>query len=70
MINITHISNDYNLNSTQITVEVYERLGTIERCKDKFILTVPKIVTDMQEIEPIVDMELTKNGLNPITFKN
>lgn len=69
MINIINIQNDYSRNLTKVTLELLENLGTIERVKEKLIITLPKMVSDMQEIETLVDEELTKNNLNPISFK-
>lgn len=69
MINIVNIQNDYSRNLTKVTLELLENLGTIERVKEKLIVTLPKMVSDMQEIETLVDEELTKNNLNPISFK-
>jgi hypothetical protein len=64
-INITGLSVNYYEDVTKVTVEVYEMIGTIERLKDKLIITLPGKYQNIDEhLVEMVEKELTKNNLN------
>jgi hypothetical protein len=64
-INIISISSDYNDNSTKVVLETYEMVGTIERLKEKLILTLTGKFDNPEDLNDAIDNELTKNGLQP-----
>jgi hypothetical protein len=64
-INITGLSVNYYEDVTKVTVEVYEMIGTIERLKDKLIITLPGKYQNIDDhLVEMVEKELTKNNLN------
>jgi hypothetical protein len=62
-INIVSVSSDYNDNSTKVVLETYEMFGTIERFKEKLILTLSGKFDNPEDLNDAIDNELNKNGL-------
>jgi hypothetical protein len=62
-INIISISSDYNDNSTKVVLETYEMVGTIEKLKEKLILTLTGKFDNPEDLNDAIDNELNKNGL-------
>jgi len=64
-INVTGIVVNNFENITKVTVEVLEMMGTIQRLKDKLIITLPGRYNNIDEdLMEKIDEELTKNGYN------
>lgn len=64
-INVTNISVNYLENFTKVTLEIYTMQGTIEKLKDKLILTLPGKYDSINEtLMEAVEEELTKNQFN------
>lgn len=64
-LNITNLSVNYYDDVTKVTVEIYDMQGTIEKFRDKLILTLPgRIQSIDDELMQKVDEELTKNNYN------
>ena len=62
-INVTGIVVNNFENITKVTVEVLEMMGTIQRLKDKLILTLPGRYNNIdEELMEKIDEELNKNG--------
>ena len=61
-INIISISSDYNDNSTKVVLETYEMVGTIEKLKEKLILTLTGKFDNPEDLNYAIDNELNKNG--------
>lgn len=69
-LNITNLAVNYYEDVTKVTVEVHEMLGTIERLKDKLILTLPGRIQNIDdELMQKVDEELEKNNYNYLNIK-
>ena len=62
-VNIVSVSSDYTDNSTKVVLETYEMFGTIERFKEKLILTLSGKFDNPEDLNDAIDNELTKNGL-------
>lgn len=64
-INVTNISVNYLENFTKVTLEIYTMQGTIEKLKDKLILTLPEKYNSIDDIlMNAIEIELSKNGFN------
>lgn len=62
-INVTGIVVNNFENITKVTVEVLEMMGTIQRLKDKLIVTLPGRYNNIdEELMEKIDEELNKNG--------
>lgn len=62
-INVTGIVVNNFENITKVTVEVLEMMGTIQRLKDKLIVTLPGRYNNIdEELMEKIDEELSKNG--------
>ena len=61
---IISISNNVLENYTKITMEVYETIGTIEKLKDKLILTLKGRYNSNEDLFNAMEEELNKNGFN------
>jgi hypothetical protein len=64
-INIVSISSNYLDNSTKVVLETYEMVGTIERLKEKLILTLPGKFDNPEDLNDAIDNELTKHEMQP-----
>jgi hypothetical protein len=65
-IKIVSITSEYHNTSKTVVLEIYEMVGTIERLKEKLILTLSGDLDNPEDLNDAIDNELTKNGLNPI----
>jgi molybdopterin biosynthesis enzyme MoaB len=64
-INVTNISVNYLEDSTKVTLEIYTMQGTVEKLKDKLILTLPGQYNSIDDkLMNTIEEELTKNGIN------
>jgi hypothetical protein len=64
-INVTGIVVNNFENLTKVTIDVLEMMGTMQRLKDKLILTLPGRYNNIdEELMQKIDEELTKNGYN------
>lgn len=64
-IHVTNISVNYLEDSTKVTLEIYTMQGTIEKLKDKLILTLPGQYNSIDDsLMEIIGNELTRNGFN------
>jgi len=64
-INVTNISVNYLEDSTKVTLEIYTMRGTVEKLKDKLILTLPGQYNSIDDkLMSVVEEELTKNGID------
>ena len=64
-IQVTNISVNYLENVTKVTLEIYTMQGTIEKLKDKLILTLPEKYNTIDDVlMEAIEKELTKNGFN------
>ena len=64
-INVTNISVNYLENFTKVTLEIYTMQGTIEKLKDKLILTLPEKYNSIDDtLMNAIEIELSKNGFN------
>lgn len=69
-LNVTNLSVNYYEDVTKVTVEIFEMVGTIERLKDKLILTLPgRIQSIDDELIQKIDEELEKNNYNYLNIK-
>lgn len=67
-LNVTNLSVNYYEDVTKVTVEIYEMMGTIEKFKDKLILTLAgRIQSIDDELLQKIDEELEKNNYNYLT---
>ncbi len=65
IIRITNSSVNYLNDTTKVTVELYELVGSIERLKDKLIVPLPgKQDATGEHLKNMVEEELRKNGFN------
>lgn len=63
MINIMGLMINHAENFTKVTVEVTEMIGTMQRIKDRLIVTLPgKHQSIDEELIQLVDAELNRNG--------
>jgi hypothetical protein len=64
-IHVTNISVNYLDESTKVTLEVYNMQGTVEKLKDKLILTLSgKFNSINDELMNAIEKELIKNGID------
>ena len=64
-IQVTNVSVNYLEDSTKITLEIYTMQGTVEKLKDKLILTLPGQYNSIDDtLMSAVEEELTRNGIN------
>lgn len=64
-IQVTNVSVNYLDDSTKVTLEIYNMVGTIEKLKDKLILTLPGKYNSIDDIlMDAVEKELIKNGID------
>lgn len=67
-LNVTNLSVNYYEDITKVTVEIYEMMGTMEKFKDKLILTLPgRIQSIDDDLVQKIDEELEKNNYNYLT---
>lgn len=64
MINITQLTADHVADTTTITAEIYENVGTIQKVKDKVKVVLQGIHTTINdELLRLVEEEIKNNGL-------
>jgi hypothetical protein len=64
MINITQLTADHVADTTTITAEIYETVGTLQKVKDKVKVILSGIHTTINdELMTLVDNEIKNNGL-------
>lgn len=64
-IQVTNVSVNYLDDSTKVTLEIYNMVGTIEKLKDKLILTLPGKYNSIDDVlMDAVEKELIKNGID------
>jgi hypothetical protein len=64
-INVTNVAVNYLEDVTKVTLEIYGMIGTIEKLKDKLILSLPgKFNSINGELMEAVEKELIKNGID------
>jgi molybdopterin biosynthesis enzyme MoaB len=64
-IHVTNVSVNYLEDSTKVTLEIYTMQGTVEKLKDKLILTLPGQYNSIDDtLMGAVEEELTRNGIN------
>jgi len=64
-INVTNIAVNYLEDVTKVTLEIYGIKGTIEKLKDKLILSLPgKFNSINDELMDAVEKELIKIGID------
>lgn len=64
-IHVTNVSINYLEDSTKVTLEIYTMQGTVEKLKDKLILTLPGQYNSIDDtLMSAVEEELTRNGIN------
>jgi hypothetical protein len=64
-INVTNVTVNYLEDVTKVTLEIYGMKGTIEKLKDKLILSLPgKFNSINDELMDAVEKELIKNGID------
>lgn len=69
-LSVTNLAVNYYEDVTKVTVEIYEMMGTIEKFRDKLILTLPgRIQSIDDELLQKIDEELEKNNYNYLTVK-
>lgn len=70
-INVTNISVNYLENFTKVTLEIYTMQGTVEKLKDKLILTLPEKYNSIDEVlMNAIELELSKNGFDYTPLAN
>ena len=63
MINVTGLSVNFYENVTKVTVEVYDMVGSLERLKDKLIITLPGQYQNIdEELLGKIEEQLNTNG--------
>lgn len=63
MINVTGLSVNFYENVTKVTVEVYDMIGSLERLKDKLIITLPGQYQNIDEdLITKIEEQLNTNG--------
>jgi hypothetical protein len=64
MINITQLTADHIADTTTITAEIYETVGTIQKVKDKVKVVLQGIHTTIDNtLLQLVEEEIKNNGL-------
>jgi hypothetical protein len=64
MINITQLTADHVADTTTITAEIYETVGSLQKVKDKVRVSLSGIHTTINdELMTLVDNEIKNNGL-------
>lgn len=64
-IQVTNVSLNYLEDSTKVTLEIYGMKGTVEKLKDKLILTLPGKYNAINDVlMDAVEKELIKNGID------
>jgi hypothetical protein len=64
MINITQLTADHVADTTTITAEIYENVGSIQKVKDKVKVVLQGIHTTINDdLITLVDNEIKNNGL-------
>lgn len=65
ILRITNLNIGYLDDHTKVTVELYEQIGTIEKLKEKLIVSLPgKHEATGEHLNNIIEEELRKNGFN------
>lgn len=64
-IQVTNLSINYLEDVTKVTLEIYNMQGTVEKLKDKLILTLPGKYNSIDDIlMDAVEKELIRNGFD------
>lgn len=64
MINITQLTADHVADTTTITAEIYETVGSLQKVKDKVRVILSGIHTTINDdLMTLVDNEIRNNGL-------
>ena len=64
MINITQLTADHVADTTTITAEIYETVGSLQKVKDKVRIILSGIHTTINDnLMTLVDNEIKNNGL-------
>ena len=64
MINITQLTADHVADTTTITAEIYETVGSLQKVKDKVRVILSGIHTKINDdLMTLVDNEIKNNGL-------
>jgi hypothetical protein len=64
MINITQLTADHVADTTTITAEIYETVGSLQKVKDKVRVILSGIHTTINDdLMTLVDNEIKNNGL-------
>lgn len=64
MINITQLTVDHIADTTTITAEIYETVGSLQKVKDKVRVILSGIHTTINDdLMTLVDNEIKNNGL-------
>ena len=64
MINITQLTVDHIADTTTITAEIYETVGSLQKVKDKVRVILTGIHTTINDdLMTLVDNEIKNNGL-------
>lgn len=63
-LDIISVSTTVLENYTKVTLEIYETTGTIEKMKDKMILTLSGKYSNNEDLYNAIEKELHKNGIN------
>ena len=64
MINITQLTADHVADTTTITAEIYETVGSLQKVKDKVRVILTGIHTTINDdLMTLVDNEIKNNGL-------
>ena len=64
MINITQLTADHVADTTTITAEIYETVGSLQKVKDKVKVILSGIHTTINDnLMTLVDNEIKNNGL-------
>jgi len=64
MINITQLTADHVADTTTITAEIYETVGSLQKVKDKVRVILSGIHTTINDdLITLVDNEIKNNGL-------
>lgn len=70
-LNITNVSINFFEDITKVTVEVYEMRGSIERLKDKLLITLQGKYQQIDDVLlDMVEKEMTKNGFEYVPTVN
>ena len=64
MINITQLTADHVADTTTITAEIYETVGSLQKVKDKVRVILSGIHTTINDdLMTLVDNDIKNNGL-------